>query len=94
MGNLGTPGSQRTLVDLASRSTLPFDLRMAAVESFRTSVEHFGILLTTTQVTRQYERYNESERLDASTQRVLGLLLDCIEARTDAGGVETQASLA
>jgi len=78
-GNLGTPESQQALVDLTSRWTQPLELRGAAARSFRHSVEENGILLTTDQILRQYDRYNESESLDVATQQVLGLILDTIE---------------
>lgn len=78
-GNLATPESQQALVDLASRWTQPLELRGAAVRSFRHSVEENGILLTTDQILRQYDRYNESETLGVATQQVLGLILDTIE---------------
>jgi len=84
LGNLGTPQCQRALVDLASRWTQPFELRVAAVKAFRESIQRNGILLTNEQILLQYDRYNQSETLDAGTQQVLGLILDCIEAPTRA----------
>jgi len=82
LGNLGTPQSQRALVELASRWTQPFELRLAAARAFRESIHQSGILLTTEQIMRQYDRYNQSETLDLNTQQVLGLILDYIEAPT------------
>ena len=82
LGNLGTPQGQRALVDLASRWTQPPELRVAAARAFRKSIQKSGILLTTEQIRLQYDRYNQSETLDAGTQQVLGLILDCIEAPT------------
>jgi hypothetical protein len=80
LGNLSTPKSQRTLVDLASRWTQPIEIRAAAAQAFRRSIEQKGILLTTDQIRLQYDRYNQSETLDANSQQVLGLILDSIEA--------------
>ncbi len=80
VGALGTPDSQRALVDLASRSNEPIKLRQAAALAFGSSVDRHGILLTTAEILRQYERYNQSEKLDRATQLVLGNLLDSIEA--------------
>jgi hypothetical protein len=100
LGNLGTPQCQQALVDLASRWTQPLELRLAAARAFGRSTERSGILLTTDQIRSQYERYNQSENLDTGTQRVLGLILDYIEApsqiekqpeeqpKKDAGGPE------
>ncbi len=72
--------SQRALVEAASSLTLPLDFRRAAAKAFRQNTEKHGILLTTNEIRQQYRRYNESEKLDAGTQHVLGLILDCIEA--------------
>ena len=82
LGNLGTVESQQALVELASRWTQPLEVRRAAVRAFRRNTEARGILLTNRQILRQYERYNQSEKLDQPTQRILGLILDCIEAPT------------
>jgi len=83
LGNLGTHQGQRKLVDLASRWTLPLELRKAAVGAFRTSTQRHGIRLTAAEVDRQYERYNQSQHLDEVTQKILGLLLDHIEATAE-----------
>jgi hypothetical protein len=82
LGNLGTPECQQALVDLASRWTQPLELRLAAAEAVRQTIQRNGILLTTEQILVQYDRYNRSENLDPGTQEVLGLILDCIEAPT------------
>ena len=74
--------SQQALVDLASRSTQPIEVRRAASEAFQHSTEQFGILLTTAQISQQYDRYNASEGADQETQRILAAILDCIEAPT------------
>ena len=71
--------SQQTLVDVASRLTSPLPLRQAAAKAFRQNTQQHGILLTTAEIRRQYQRYNESEKLDRPTQHVLGLILDCLE---------------
>jgi hypothetical protein len=56
--------------------------RQAAVAAFREAVQRCGLLLTTGEIQRQYDRYNQSAREDPATQKVLGLILDCIEAPT------------
>ena len=86
LGNLDTPESQRALVELASRWTPPIEVRKAAAIAFRRNTEANGILLTTQEILRQYDRHNESEELDVNTQHILGLILDCIEAPTQASG--------
>jgi len=77
---LGTPRSQRALVELASQQVRAVDVRQAAAEAFDRSVRRFGLLLTTDQTLRQYELYNQSRTQDVATQQVLGSLLDSIEA--------------
>ncbi len=82
LGALGTAESQTALVDLASRNRLPLESRKAAALAFGRAVERRGILLTTQQILHQYDRYNQSESADVPTQKVLGMILDCIEAPT------------
>lgn len=81
LGLLGTATAQRTLVDVAAASLLPLDLRQAAASAFCDGVIRHGMLLTTTEVVRQYDRYNASETLDKPTQELLGAILDAIESR-------------
>lgn len=85
---LGTPDSQRALVDFASHLSVPVAAREQAAHGFATSVQRHGILLTEAEILRQYDRYNASQTLDAGTQQVLASLLDSIEslrAQADAG---------
>jgi CheY-like chemotaxis protein len=77
---LGTPDGQRTLVDLASQQITPIATRRGAAEAFGHSVAQHGLLLTTDEILRQYDRYNASATADADTQQVLGAVLDSIEA--------------
>ena len=83
LANLNSAESQRALVEVASRFTLPLELRQAAATAFRQNTQKYGILLTTDEIRRQYRRYNESENMDAATQHVLGLILDCLEVRAE-----------
>jgi hypothetical protein len=84
LGNLNSAASQQALVELASRQTQPLEVRQAAVKAFRRNTQQHGILLRGDEIRRQYDRYNESEDQDRGTQQVLGLILDCIEAPTQA----------
>lgn len=79
LGNLGTPRVQQQLADLASENQLPLDVRQAAVAALQAAFERNGILLTSEQIHRQYERYNASENLPEETQQILGSVLDAIE---------------
>lgn len=81
LGVFGSSAAQRTLVDTASATALPLDLRQAAAAAFCENVIRFGTLLTTVEIARQYERYNASESLDPPTQALLASMLDVIEAK-------------
>jgi len=80
LATMGTPASQRALVDLASRASQPLELRKAALAAFQENTRKHGILLTTSEILLQYDRYNQSQHLDRATQEVLGSILDAIEA--------------
>lgn len=84
LAKLNSAESQRALVDVASRLSLPLDVRKAAAVAFRENTQEHGILLTTAEIRKQYDRYNASKDLDAPTQHVLSLILDCLEAPTGA----------
>ena len=84
MQSLGTPECQRALVEVASLPSEPLELRERALAAFRQNVRRYGILLTTGEIRRQYQRYNQSESADRATQRVLGAVLDCFEATKQA----------
>jgi hypothetical protein len=82
MARLGTHSSQVALIDLASLSVQPLDVRQAATAAFARSVSQFGLRLAPSDVIRQYDRYNQSARIDRPTQELLGRILDTIEAPT------------
>jgi len=76
---LGTAGSQQLLIDYASSKALPIETRRKAADALQQSVERYGKLLTSEQLSRQYDRYNASETADRDTQQVLGQVLDALE---------------
>jgi CheY-like chemotaxis protein len=82
LGTLGTATSQRTLIDLASQPAQSMEIRRAAGKAFADSVAQFGTLLTTGEISRQYDRYNQSLRGDEASQALLASILDTIEARS------------
>lgn len=82
LANINSPESQRALVDLASRFVQPLKVRQAAAKAFVENTQKHGILLTTDEIRQQYDRYNESEKQDAASQKVLSQILDCLEVRT------------
>ncbi|GEM_PF-1211006 len=91
LGQMATPKAQSALVEAASRSDWPIAQRVKALGAFRKAVEKRGVQLTTQQILRQYERYNQSAQSPEEVRKVLGLILDCIEAPTQVRSVGTQA---
>jgi hypothetical protein len=81
LGFIGSPRSQQALATFASQNGRPLADRQAAAAAFKTAVERRGLLLYEADVDLQYERYNQSESLDAGTQQVLGDVLDVIERK-------------
>jgi hypothetical protein len=101
IGNIGTPECQRALVELASRPVARIEDRQAASRAFLENTWRFGVLLTHAEIVRQYDRYNNSEKQDPATQRILGSILDSLEARAETnklgvgpgmGGAKTDAA--
>jgi hypothetical protein len=80
LGFLGTPEAQRVLVDVASQNARHLPERQAAAAAFDKAVARRGILLSRSEILTQYDRYNRSATLDRETQKVLGAILDTIEA--------------
>ena len=58
LANLGTPASQRALVDVASRFFNPLAIRQAAGTAFGVNVKRFGLLLDREAIRQQYARYS------------------------------------
>ena len=81
LAGLGTPAAQRELVNYASQSGLPIKGREKAAIAFTECVKRGGTLLTTKEIQQQYDRYNASEKESKESQKVLGMILDAIEAR-------------
>lgn len=76
-----TPSSQQSLVQLASRTGAPIELRQAAARAFCESVGRNGTRLTSAEILLQYDEYHGQEGGDAQARELLGAILDCIEAR-------------
>ena len=81
LGHMASPRAQRELISVASQSGLPLGLRDSAAIAFRAAVDRRGILLNTSEIQQQYNRYNASEGESPETQKVLGAILDAIESR-------------
>jgi hypothetical protein len=80
LGNLGTHASQQMLAGWASQHTLPMATREAAAAALATSLARYGIQLTREEVESQYSRYNATRDLDEATQKLMGGILDALEA--------------
>lgn len=80
LARAGLPGSQATLVETASNSTMDLALRRQAVDALEANIREFGILLTTDQILQQYDRYNASGSLPAAHQQLLASILDILES--------------
>ena len=83
LSSLGTPLAQRTLISFANQSTLPLEDRRIAADAFAQSVKRTGVMLKSGEIQLQYDRYNASENEPKSTQEILAIILDAIEARRD-----------
>lgn len=88
LSQAGTLESQQALVEFASTASLDIDDRRAAAKAFTESVERFGLRLTTSEISRQYDLYNASELQPKETQEVLGQVLDAIEAPSKAAATK------
>ena len=66
---------------LASNVSMPVETRQQAVGLFAESVQRYGKLLTPTEISLQFDRYNSSETETRDTQQVLGQLLDILEGK-------------
>jgi hypothetical protein len=84
LARLDTSRGQLAIVELASAPTTPLATRQALVKSLVESIQRKGILLTSYEIVRQYDRYNASEQADTETQQVLAAILDAIEEPTRA----------
>ena len=88
LGSLGTPESQRSLVDFASQNAIPLDEREVAAEAFSQSVKKGGALLTVADIQLQYDRYQASANESKESRKILADLLDAIEERKRTAGAQ------
>ena len=69
------------MLGFVSQGELPIEARELVADAFESAVKRGGTMLTTREIQLQYERYNASENQPEETQKVLGRVLDVIEAR-------------
>lgn len=81
LARLGTPASQRSLVTIASETSLPIGQRQVVAKAFSKSVRENGILLTRPEILLQYDRHNAVQASDPDSAEVLSGILDVIERR-------------
>lgn len=82
LGYLGGAKAQQQLVELVGQRGASADDRQRAATAFTEAVVRHGLMLRSTDVYRQYDRYNLSEAEDVSVQEILGQVLDVIESQT------------
>ena len=80
LGQIATPKAQKAIVNFASDNVQSIELRTEAAEALEVAIEKRGILLTKADILEQFDRYNKSGPLGEPTQKILGRLLDIIEA--------------
>ena len=81
ISRLATRDGQKALLLVVNDSGQPAENRKACAAAFAASINRSGTLLTTTEIKRQYERYNASEYEDKESQQILASVLDSIETR-------------
>lgn len=81
LSGLGNATSQAELFDMAADLALSEEQRNLASSRFAQSVNKFGMLLSREQVQACYDIYNRLGPVDPISVRVLGSILDTIEAR-------------
>ncbi|MDO4550984.1 MAG: hypothetical protein Q4C96_07005 [Planctomycetia bacterium] len=75
----GTPLSQQTLISFASSGTKNMDLRKKCVLALQTSVDHYGVLISGTEVAKQYDLYNETPEQDSESRIIRNAILTVLE---------------
>ena len=76
---LATPQAQLSLVEMIGNSLLSIEVREAAADAFSQAVDRRGLLLTTREIRRAYDRRNAAADEDPRSQAVLDRMLDTIE---------------
>lgn len=85
LGAIGSATAQASLLQFASRQSVDEPLRREAVRVFAETVARHGILLTTKQIERQYELYNQLGPTSPVDREILGAILDAIEGQSRPG---------
>jgi CheY-like chemotaxis protein len=86
LASTGTASGQSELVQLVARESLPLATRELAAIAFARSVAKFGILLTSDQILAQYDRYNTNAGRNRDTHKVMLVILEAMEAKSEEEG--------
>ncbi|MBX3419994.1 MAG: hypothetical protein KF752_00415 [Pirellulaceae bacterium] len=81
LANIGTGESQWRLAHLCSAETATQQQRITATQAWEKSVRQFGLLLSKQQTQDIYDLYNQKGPGDPALAKVLGFVLDVIEAQ-------------
>jgi hypothetical protein len=81
LAGLGSHPAQRALVDFASRRQYQLVDRQAAAAAFEVAVKDFGLNLTTTDIARQFDRFEQAADQPEESRQILGQTLDVIRSR-------------
>lgn len=81
LSGLGSPASQRELVELAAIPGADSQAIFEAANAFGSSVKRFGMQLSRADVESCYDLYNRIGPQDAEVAKSLGFVLDVIEAQ-------------
>lgn len=77
LSTLGSGAAQQAIVAELDRSDLSLDRKTIALTAFRTSVQHFGVLLESGPLLATYTRYNRATNRES--REVIGAILDVLE---------------
>ena len=81
LSTLGNKDSQVQLTLMAATVGAPEQDRITAAKSFEKSVRQFGLQLNDQQIKNTYEQYNQLGPTDPVSAKVLGYILDILEAQ-------------
>ena len=80
LAGFGSTDGQRRLVQLVSAAGVSEHERMVAAKGFEKSINKFGLLLNDKDIQSAYDLYNRLGPNDANIAKVMGRVLDTIEA--------------
>ncbi|MDO4574922.1 MAG: hypothetical protein Q4D98_06875 [Planctomycetia bacterium] len=76
---IGTPKAQNNLIIVATSGNVPLETSMKCVEALSHSIQRFGVLLTTGEIARLYDLYNNTRKTETEMLQIRGAVLDALE---------------